>query len=234
MNKGRPLVGLVFAGVFGMAYAACGGDGASPLTPSDASFEAEANDSEAAFSEDFDRGALKPGWFMFGELPSISAANVLRVITPNTPDANIESRIARDIPSGTTEWTLEASVRIESVGVNTGSPEPPVLLQMTLPSAAGLLVMQVEPGERAFCSGLDKRVGSDMPFSYGEWHRVVMKLTKKGESVAMSCKVDTLPTRTSQAPGTLATSADIRVGLFAFRGQGALDVLYDDVVFRSR
>src|SRR5262245_27102921 len=119
MNNGRPLVGLMLGGVLAIAYGACGGDDGSPASQETSAVDV-VHASAITTTEDFDRGRLAAGWFMFGELPTlvdsstVSPPYALRVRTPNSPDASIESRIVRDITAGASEWVLEASIRIAS------------------------------------------------------------------------------------------------------------------------
>lgn len=193
---------------------------------------------DASFCDDFDIGGMKPGWFDFGTrptvigAPNVSPPHALRAFTPGT-DASVQSRVSRDIPAGTTSWQLEASIRVQTANPSAANTGAPILLQILTPDTQPMF-FELEPNQTAYCSGFGVLVGGDIDFAFNQWHRVTMKLVKSGANVRMSCQVDALPSQTAQAAGTLKSPADIRVGVYSFKGQGALEVLYDDVVFRSQ
>lgn len=199
----------------------------------------------ATFCDDFDTGALKPGWGQLGNggniimTPNFSAPYALRT---NTPDAQVavQSRVERNrTPAqGATSWTLDARVRVGAAQANPDGGNPfqsPILMQIQFDQNSSLLFQMRAPSPQfSVCSGVGTTLGQDMIFGHQVWHHVRLRVTKgDAGDIELFCDVDG-NSRSANVAATVGNVVSYRLGVYAFAGQGALDVAYDDVVFNER
>jgi hypothetical protein len=195
--------------------------------------------------DDFDNGGYRSEWtpttigparLGIVGTPNVSAPFALSAqTTAVAPADNLLARLVRTIAADKTAYSLDARVQFPLATAG-GSVQAPIAMQIRLSSELFMLFQVRTKGEAAACTIPGQQLGADVPFTYGEWHRVILRATSTGSGYDFQCDVDGL-SRTGSKPngtGVPPTNAAFQVGIETFSGEAPAKLLFDDVLIDAR